>query len=112
MRPLFSKLLPNVFLTRRPPYNCTAEIARRQAYAMGGWSETKTSPADEENLFPEPDLSQSVRGEEQIPKSFLAGDDHRGSAQGTREARERSATLRVTEMAEVISEPKRALQEG
>lgn len=111
MRPLFSRLLPDVFLTRRTPYNRTEAAARRQAYAMAGWSGPST-PTDEENKSSEVDLAPSVvAGEEQIPKSWLGGEDHRPvSTQGA--ALGRSATLTVREIAHVISPLPAALQKG
>lgn len=120
MRPLFGRLLPSVFLTRRSgvPYDRSdaAEARRRrEAYAMAGWSggggggpntRTTTTTTDAENKSSEADLTPSLAGDEQIPKSWLGGEDCRGPTPG------RSATLRVTEICDLISEPERAMQKG
>lgn len=109
MRPLFGRLLPGVFLTRRIPYDrsdvAAANRRRCEAYAMAGWS-GGGGPTDAENKSSEADLTPSLAGDEQIPKSWLGGEDYRGSTPG------RSATLRVTELSDVISEPERAMQKG
>ncbi len=53
MRPLFSRLLPNLFVSRRSPSDAAGAgadsyAARRQASAMGSWSKATSTPVDPE----------------------------------------------------------------
>jgi hypothetical protein len=128
MRPLFSKLLPGVFVTRRPSLSppgmpppsgssskrftttaCLDTDARRNAYAMRGWSSSEmggTPTADEENARSQ---AESVLGreEEQVPASWLASTNPMTSS-----PRGSAVTTCEEAAGDVVEKPERVLRKG
>lgn len=87
MRPLFGRLLPDVFTARRS----SSTVSRRRAYAMGRCSgaepKTPVTPTDEERATSQTDLMPSVAAADGVqgrrPGSWSAGEGARaGRLQG------------------------------